>query len=308
MKKKISFILAFLMLASGTRFIFYNRPNKTFIPSVTYTFSGGRFGDNLIAWLRAEWISYRLGYPIIYQPFKYSDQLSINHKHNPLNLESKDLKKIFYNNHICFKKQVKKPTLYVIPYFPEVHSEVDIRHDYPFFQVDWKNPSFRQIIKNKLKLRNKIKPISFPEGYEKIALHVRTGKGYDNEEVKKMDPEKFPPLQFYSNELKKLAKYLQKNQLFVHVFTDDSDPESLVNEIKKQVAINQIVFSYHSPKKSSVIQDFFQMFEFDYLIHPTSNFSIVPSLLNDYRISICPKKITYENNIVRIDQVEWKFN
>ena len=42
---------------------------------VTYTFSGGRFGDNLISYLHAKWVAYRAGVPLLYKPFGYSGML-----------------------------------------------------------------------------------------------------------------------------------------------------------------------------------------------------------------------------------------
>jgi hypothetical protein len=46
--------------------------------SITYTRSGGRLGDNLIAYMHAKWLAYVHDLPFLYVPFEYSDQLPLH--------------------------------------------------------------------------------------------------------------------------------------------------------------------------------------------------------------------------------------
>ena len=43
---------------------------------------------------------------------------------------------------------------------------------------------------------------------------------------------------------------------------------------------------------TNVLEDFFSFFNFDVLIRPDSNFSMIPSLLHDFAMILSPKKIT----------------
>ncbi|HEV7737800.1 MAG TPA: hypothetical protein VGO47_10580, partial [Chlamydiales bacterium] len=40
--------------------------------AITYEFSGGRFGDNLLAYFHAKWVSYKYNIPFFYKEFPYS--------------------------------------------------------------------------------------------------------------------------------------------------------------------------------------------------------------------------------------------
>src|SRR3989344_3123013 len=81
---------------------------------VTYAFSGGRFGDNLVAYIHAKWISYKYDLPLLYQPFSYSDGLVLDQDpppHVPSN------RRLFRDN--PSKIQPNGDFLYIVPYFPD---------------------------------------------------------------------------------------------------------------------------------------------------------------------------------------------
>src|SRR5579863_5779102 len=46
--------------------------------AITWEPNGGRFGDNLLSYSRAKWLSYQFNIPVLYLPFKYSDQLMLH--------------------------------------------------------------------------------------------------------------------------------------------------------------------------------------------------------------------------------------
>src|ERR1700728_1817882 len=54
---------------------------------ITYALSGGRFGDNLLAFMHAKWFSYRFKLPLLYKPFPYSDQLQLSLDEKPYRQE-----------------------------------------------------------------------------------------------------------------------------------------------------------------------------------------------------------------------------
>src|ERR1700755_1748984 len=49
--------------------------------AITYELPSGRFGENILVWAMAKWISLKYKIPLLYKPFKYSDQLKL-HKTN----------------------------------------------------------------------------------------------------------------------------------------------------------------------------------------------------------------------------------
>ena len=74
-------------------FFIYTAP-FWYTSAVTYDFSGGRFGDNLVSYCHAKWISYKYNIPLLYKPFDYSDQLMMDVLEIPY---SDDLEKQFEN-------------------------------------------------------------------------------------------------------------------------------------------------------------------------------------------------------------------
>src|SRR5579862_7273227 len=67
--------------------------------AVTYEFTGGRLGDNLLSYLHAKWISHTRQIPLLYKPFPYSSELCLHDIEIPYTLDS-------------------SLDLYVCPYFP----------------------------------------------------------------------------------------------------------------------------------------------------------------------------------------------
>ena len=48
-----------------------------YINHVSYRLSGGRFGDNLLAYMHAKWVSYRYEIPLVYHDFPYAKELML---------------------------------------------------------------------------------------------------------------------------------------------------------------------------------------------------------------------------------------
>ena len=59
---------------------------------------------------------------------------------------------------------------------------------------------------------------------------------------------------------------------------------------------------------ANVLEDFFSLFNFDILIRPQSNFSIVPSLLKDYAIVYAPRDFIREDKTITITKTELVVN
>ncbi len=277
---------------------------------VTYTFSGGRFGDNLLAYLHAKWISYQEKIPLLYKPFGYSSYLVLDEKE--MTYESS---RHFFTHTIEYSQSLRlgieriktRNFLYSVPYFPE-DKEEQLTYSFFHFDVDWKNTEFRTIVKELLAPKRPLATIEVPQNCISIALHVREGGGFDTDHTRYYAPKKLPPLHFYIDGLLKMLEYFKGKSIYCHVFTDAVNPESIIENIRAGIKNNHsIVFAYRKENNhhdSNILEDFFSFFKFDAMIRPQSNFSIIPSLLKDYAILIHPKTAIIKYGSPFIDQLE----
>lgn len=266
---------------------------------ITYGFSGGRFGDNILTVAHSVYLSHCLGLPVIYRPFPFSEylQLSIDpsmlqankHRKQLLDLSSR---KNYLNLFKNWLNGLPSNVSILLPYYGD-----DVEEKALQMQVNWNDADFLQ------KLRNLISPlISIPTyeilpGKMSVALHVRTGVGYDvARNVQFVDPFKIPPRQYYIDALKLLHQALG-SPLHIYIFTDDPDPEMVLQEFQKEFQSYPFLFS--RPRKASinnldVLEDFFSLGQFECLIRSNSNFSYTASRLFAYRAAISPEH--YQRN------------
>jgi hypothetical protein len=282
--------------------------------AVTYTFSQGRFGDQLLAYMHAKWISYRYDVPLIYLPFDYSKFLLLDKVENQNKSKfSIPTKKIILGNGVVVNPKEKGVILYVVKYFPESAFEIPY-HKGPIFEVDWKNPGFRAELKRLISPLLSMPPIDIPPGRIPVAAHIRKGGGYDvpgGKYARRSDltyarPEKFPPHEYYVEQIKTLYKLFNEKPLYVHIFTDDKIPTQIVEAFQQDLAGLNIVFGCRDRKNAhdrNVLEDFFAMAKFDALIRPDSNYSITAEKIADFKIVISPAHISWENDRPVIDKV-----
>jgi hypothetical protein len=155
-------------------------------------------------------------------------------------------------------------------------------------------------------LKNPIRLITPPKHTINIAVHIRDGGRADHPSMKRIAPVKFPPLTFYTEALSKIAPLFPNQRIYCQIFTDAINPKPLITALKQALPPNAIVrftppFNKHS--STNVLRDFFSFFNFDILIRPDSNFSLVPSRLHDFAIVYSPKSAITNQDIVTIDQI-----
>jgi len=124
----------------------------------------------------------------------------------------------------------------------------------------------------------------------------------------KEHPKRFPPLQFYIDQINYLHRKFYNMPLFIHIFTDHANPQELVDSIKQQVDSDNIRFHYRNHSNthdSHVIEDLFMMMPYDCLIRPASSYSKVAQLLGDHKVIIYPKSaIWLEEYTLFINEVD----
>lgn len=278
---------------------------------VVYTFSGGRFGDNLIAYLHAKWISYKYQVPLLYTPFPYSDQLTMD-KYESMRLADYQTR---FENYVLFKNEVEMEspqsnTIYEIPYFPDNYLEVEMFHlEYlPYFVADWEDPGFSAELKKMVRPKNHLQLIKPPKGYLSVAMHMRRGGGVDSADMKLIYPLKLPPETYYVEAIKRIRELYPHEKIYIFIFTDDLNPSLVLKEMKKRCQkMHKITFDCRKEQNGptlNVLEDFFSMLNFDCLIRTVSSYSTAVEKLGRFRVAIGPKHCHIEGPNVTIDELE----
>ncbi len=107
-------------------------------------------------------------------------------------------------------------------------------------------------------------------------------------------PDKFPPEQYYVDQIKKLSSILHDTSFYVHVFTDDKDKQALVSRIKESVAKSNIEFAY-SGDNMRALHDLYAMTKCDCLIRSGSGFGYLAQLLGEHKIIMYPIHLTWHD-------------
>lgn len=110
---------------------------------------------------------------------------------------------------------------------------------------------------------------------------------------------KFPPEQYYIDQIKKVAA--DKNKpIVVHVFTDDKDPLALLARLKQNISDERITFAYYDNRekgyKQMMVEDLYLMSQCDALIRSTSRFSIIAHVMGSFKTVIYPIRGVWLNN------------
>lgn len=197
--------------------------------------------------------------------------------------------------------------------------------------------SLIDILKKEIQLKE-IPPVNpIPKNIITIAVHIRKGNGggeiYDGEQsslqlynfdrnrviyiynpdeypfgedyCRRIDcglawQTKFPPEQYYVDQIVKLSKELDNPPLYIQLFTDDKEPFNLLERIKQAVNLPTIVFHYENNRnlsfKERIACDLYSMLQFDVLIRSQSYFARSAQLMGDHKVVIYPIKGEWDNN------------
>jgi len=253
----------------------------------------GRLGDTLLTFAHALYVAIKNNCEMLYRPFPYSDQLVMDDvfRHYAPEREAQFHHKINFNgnNQQAFLCPPVSQTLLTVPYFPEALS-------YPHggFYTDWDDHVFNQILKTVIAPKTPLNLITPPSDRISVALHVRTGGSFEAwpDECKQGSHfYKIPRYEFYIEQLKVLWELLDRQPLYVFLFTDDEHPEKLVTRLKKTIRIPSISYGYRTANNhhnTNVLEDLFSIAHFDVLIRPDSSFSVLAEKIGNHSITISP--------------------
>ena len=264
--------------------------------AVTYDL-GDRLGDNLASYCHAKWYFYIYDIPLLYQPFKYSEHLMLS-KINKRR-DNKQFKNVISYPQRLNKKvdisslniQKNSETLYVIPFFPDITKDA-IKFGFIYFDINWADEKFLAQLREDIKPINPIPQLQLPSNVTTVCVHVRKGSGPDGTIYKLDDfPMKFPPDNFYIEQIKRVSQHFQNKPLYVHIFTDYKKPDELVEKYKAVINLPNITYNCCVMKTDSelvLLEDFFNMTLFDCIIRPASALSLIASKLSHAKIVIYP--------------------
>lgn len=287
----------------------------------------GRLGDHLLGYIKAKWICYKNNLPLSVKPFTYFDQLKISDIDKGLEKLPEKIKTIPVNSLEATLNE--KDSTYVVSYYLPILTPLD-------FEKIQTDKIFVNELKKLIAPKASLDLIKPPKDQLSVAVHIRKGGGFDlplksvqifdlkeahvnvksKEYVDKHHPLKFPPEQYYIDQIKRLSKIFNDKPLYLFIFTDDSEPEKLCQRIKKHVNLDNITYDYRKNScnhDKNVLEDFFSMTHFDCLIRSgDSNFSKIIELLSNYKLVIYPKGYHWtkekKKKFLIMDDIQTKFN
>jgi GT2 family glycosyltransferase len=284
--------------------------------NITYDLTGGRFGDALLNYIKCKYFATRYDLSFFYKPFPLSDQLTMHKLEKPVSSIPKTCKT---RVPIQLYKQYKnaQSVLYVSGFYSETPDD--------FIAFTLHNTPLRNELKKMIMPIQAMK-YTLPKDKITVAVHVRRGGGFDrprlsgksaNEKISKdnyidiIHPLKFPPDSFYASQISFLSNLLDNRELYVYIFTDDKEPQNIVNMYKRAINKSNITFDYYKGDESfgeRTVREFFFMKQFDCLIRPDSSFSIAAHIVGDHRIVLYPIQSHWEGNTLIIDEVQYYEN
>lgn len=290
----------------------------------TNIYNHSRFGDNLVCWLHAQWLSFVYDAPMFYEPFEYSDQLVLHYQQKTIT-ECSAIERVVINADNLYTIDPTQDCLYAVPYFPEF--EIDRNNRGPgdtlYFPVNWDNEEFYHLIRSLIQpINTKFLEVNLPANHISVAVHVRKGsQGIDlpllNEAGRKNSyalyadvawPLRFPPQHFYTDQIKKISELYYHTPLYIYIFTDHHQPLDILNSFRQELRdYTNITLdcrregNYHT---INVVEDFFAMTQFDCLIRPQSCYSFVAGKISNYKIEIWPTNHHWQGARLFIDEVQ----
>ena len=297
---------------------------------------GGRLGDKLMIFAKAKWVAFKLNLPFFYKPFPLSDQFMMHTSEKPLNAATNRE----YTPHITYEKipsfnhiDPNSGALYTIHYYFTVPEWGIYQETYDSQEIcEWPDMLTNQPFLDQL--RKSIWPrfaiTTFTPSSDKlsVAIHIRKGGGFDHPFLSpqlydkndlnphettpegtysdKVWPLKFPPLQYYIDQLIRLSEMYHDIPMYTHIYTDDRDPIAILNSIKQAVNKSNITYGCRTETNTyttNVLEDMFSIANYDCLIRSASNFPQISQLVGHHRIVIYPKSRIWIGNTMIIDEV-----
>ncbi len=284
---------------------------KSSLNAVTYDFSGGRFGDNLVSYLHGKWVAHVLQIPFLYRPFEFSDQLVMDREESCMS-DFQFKVKLRYRKGMDLISLKRSGVLAIIPFFPEFEWEIkNLDYGYPHMKVNWDDVEFQKKYKPMVRPLRPIEYIDVPSGRISVAIHFRSAMGLSSDQDFVNLTQRFLPLDYYITQWKKLLEVLQDRPIYVHLFTDDPNPEAVLENFRSTSPDADVIYGCRFPEEKptdNVLDDFFRLSRFDCIIRSDSNFSLCAALVGDVAVEMFPVDSIIENNVRKVTEFGIKIN
>ncbi len=299
---------------------------------------GGRLGDKLMMYIKAKYVAYKLNIPFYIKHFSYIDSLKIHDLETYLPPQKgikqiRDIKSMPSIN-------AHENAIYIIHYYFQLPTWGKYQELYDSQEISlWdeiiNDPIFINQLKQTISPRKSINLCPVPsDNSVKVALHIRQGGGfdiplysrqlYDKAQLKNAVqvacpehfgrkkyadsawPLKFPPLQFYIDQIRYLAELLHYQPMYIHIFTDHSEPELLVKTLHEQLALENIWFGFRKEDNhhsQNILEDLFSMTQFEYLIRSGSNLPQIAQLIGNFKLTIYPHEAAWIDDMLVVTNV-----
>lgn len=266
--------------------------------AITHGIPGGYAGDFLMLYVRAKYIAHRFGIPYL---LPNSGLGGYHGMHTQLELFHSELKVTDYPNEFHGHHEIRgsheinphSKILYIMNHFFKMNEWGDGLN-----MMSWNtmlaDEPFLDNLRSMIRMHEPKAPeFIIPEGRFSIAVHVRTGRGLDTAAAPNYWPYKFPFVHYYINQVRRIEEVVKK-PLYVHIFTDDIYPDSVVNEFKNHLGNHDIIFGYRAENHPhrNVLEDLIFMTEFDALIRGMSHYSQIAQLIGKYKVVVYPLRFS----------------
>jgi hypothetical protein len=274
-----------LLFASAISFLISNEGNCR--PKISYSLSGGRFGDNLVSYCHARWLAFVYDLDFLPVKFKYCEQLPAYQRYSWLEeteiVRSKCVSIGKFGEDFASRVrdfgQDPEDVIYVLEYHPEHISEWEGDSTWNLWLgVDWNREDFISILREDLGCSKKDK--SFDITKIPILCHFRTASGDDvYEQSARAFPLKHLRADYFARAIL-LARNILKSPSEVVVVTDSAAPNKTLRELAKNfpgesVALLPTLTTAATRHRSAVVADFHAMCTYPVLIATQSNLSSI---------------------------------
>jgi hypothetical protein len=214
-------------------------------------------------------------------------------------------------------KHAKPSTLFIAPWSCIDH----------FCSYFGKRHLFRKqfdILQRMVTPKDIVPTLEIPQDTISVAVHIRKGDGHDNplssiqitgrpqENVTHKRtpadcewPSKFPPEQYYIDQIKILQDLLANRKINFYIFSDSFDPQALTERIAAYCAKENTNFiNASSSKNDSPMIDMRNMALCDCLIRPESSYSIIAQIAGNPKIVFSPQRCTWRQNMLYVECVK----
>lgn len=315
--------------------------NFTFPAYITNDIGGGRTGDRIIGYIRSKKIAEEYNLPFYLSPFKYAEYFNFYYQEKHIGnrgpIKAIDNIKYLDPNSQCVYRcmvwltasSIQHTNNDNITHFESINSNsnlkrllkpckeptnlIKIPENYVSIAIHVRQPSGKLHDLYRYNFNDSLYSSQLFD-ITKVSLTLDAQKRYNDLLIKrglnkkKMDEHfmyKFPPLQFYLNQLQCLIKELATEMVYIFIFTDHGNPSSLCKVFQEYLDSPQIQIKSRNfdNYEDFIIDDLLNMARFDYLIRSNSYFAQAAQLIGSFKKVIYPKKMNWYDNYLIVEEV-----